>query len=184
MWRAGSTGKLICPISPARTAGSTLLRQPCCGCGVAVCWCSQCLHSSCGVKNGTACYHLIRYDAPALVRDTMPRRTAACKCPLDVSSHKLRFRRERPGRGGAGFLDVRTYAAGPPRGVGRPQTVLVRLQHRKRQAPLLQSGRAFQKRVSGRLIRATCSAIGSTERGWRSATWRVGSPSGCQTPPL
>ncbi len=37
---------------------------------------------------------------------------------------------------------------------------------------------------SGNWMRATCSAIGSTDSGWSVASWLSGSPIGCQRPPL
>lgn len=40
------------------------------------------------------------------------------------------------------------------------------------------------ERASGRLIRATCSAIGSTLSGCSSARWSEGWPMSCQRPPL
>src|SRR3990167_458084 len=39
-------------------------------------------------------------------------------------------------------------------------------------------------RASGSAMRATCSAIGATDKGCNSAEWSSGSPKGCHWPPL
>jgi len=69
----------------------------------------------------------------------------------------------------------RHHSLGQPRISRQAETLLPRAIGR---------GQSRASRTSGRAMRATCSAIGSTDKGSNSARCSAGSPKGCHAPPL